>query len=414
MASGGYRPALGVEQHLTQAVATSGVGGGRAKGKLEIGQDFPIVCETCLGESPYIRMIKLRFGDRLCKVTNGAFQAFRWKAGPKGRFKETIVCREVAIEKNICQACLSDMTFGVPVGVRDALLKQKDDEGGQRYAEPKSAANKAYYYQNQLALRQEQAVIEEPSRELVDLAREIQSANSTSGTPFRNLPRLCSFWLKATCSRVAAKTCPFRPCCGVFKFPELAASHPDACKQLVELLRRDGAASVMIECPNDIRAALKAAISGINHDEAIRDRAAGNDTLSQKYVARTSSQPDAPRRDGSLVWVGGNFKADTDLVDALYHIGEIQMVKLADGCAFVDFVDPSAAAKAVSLGTIVVGGASVPVDYARPKQQAPTHPPPPVAPPQLPPHLARALDVWEHSPPPPPPPGQPPLKKPRA
>ena len=51
-----------------------------------------------------------------------SFQAFRWKAGPQGRFKDTIVCREVAVEKNICQACLSDMTFGVPVGVRDALL----------------------------------------------------------------------------------------------------------------------------------------------------------------------------------------------------------------------------------------------------------------------------------------------------
>lgn len=409
MASGGYRPALGVEQHLTQAVASSGVGG-RAKGKLEIGQDFPIVCETCLGESPYIRMIKLRFGDRLCKVTNGAFQAFRWKAGPKGRFKETIVCREVAIEKNICQACLSDMTFGVPVGVRDALLKQKDDESGG-YAEPKSAANKAYYYQNQLALKQERAVVEEPSRELVDLAREIQSANSTSGTPFRNLPRLCSFWLKACCSRVGAKTCPFRPCCGVFKFPELAASQPDACKKLVELLRRDGAATVMTECPNEIRAALKDAISGVNHNEAIRDRAAGNDTLSQRYVARASSHPVAPHNGTSLIWVGGNFKADTDLVDALYHVGEIQAVKLADGCAFVDFVDPSAAAKAVRLGTIVVGGMNAPLDYARPKQQPPTHTPP-AAPPQLPPHLAKALDAWEPSPPPPPPPpGQPPLKK---
>jgi hypothetical protein len=28
----------------------------------------------------------------------------------------------VAKDKNICQACLVDMTYGVPVGVRDALL----------------------------------------------------------------------------------------------------------------------------------------------------------------------------------------------------------------------------------------------------------------------------------------------------
>ena len=121
MASGGYRPAMGVEQHLATSVATNGVPG--QKTELQVGTDFPIVCETCLGPNPYVRMIKCRFGEKLCKVSNVPMQSFRWKAGPHGRFKETIVCREVAVEKNICQACLSDMTFGVPVGVRDALLR---------------------------------------------------------------------------------------------------------------------------------------------------------------------------------------------------------------------------------------------------------------------------------------------------
>jgi hypothetical protein len=107
----------------------------QARNHLQVGTDFPIVCETCLGPNPYVRMVKLRFGDKICKVSNGAYPAFRWKAGPQGRFKETIVCREVAIEKNICQACLTDMTFGVPVGVRDALLAKGaalDQVGGKK------------------------------------------------------------------------------------------------------------------------------------------------------------------------------------------------------------------------------------------------------------------------------------------
>ena len=29
--------------------------------------DFPIVCETCLGDNPYVRMLKHPFGNQ-CKV----------------------------------------------------------------------------------------------------------------------------------------------------------------------------------------------------------------------------------------------------------------------------------------------------------------------------------------------------------
>ena len=206
MASGGYRPAMGVEQHLATSVATNGVPG--QKTELQVGTDFPIVCETCLGPNPYVRMIKCRFGEKLCKVSNVPMQSFRWKAGPHGRFKETIVCREVAVEKNICQACLSDMTFGVPVGVRDALLRAggAPEHGG--YAEALSNANQAHYYgQRRAEIDQGGALGSaqrmEPSRELLSLARQIESANAKAGTAFRNLPKICSFWMAGTCTRSA-------------------------------------------------------------------------------------------------------------------------------------------------------------------------------------------------------------------
>ena len=53
------------------------------------GDDFPTLCETCLGPNPYVRMVKSNAGDRLCKVSAIPYQSFRWKAGPKGRWKET-------------------------------------------------------------------------------------------------------------------------------------------------------------------------------------------------------------------------------------------------------------------------------------------------------------------------------------
>ena len=57
----------------TSSVVTSSSGG-----QLELGNDFPFVCETCLGPNPYLRMVKLKFGERACAVTQLPFQAFRF------------------------------------------------------------------------------------------------------------------------------------------------------------------------------------------------------------------------------------------------------------------------------------------------------------------------------------------------
>ena len=237
-----------------------------------MGTDFPIVCETCLGPNPYVRMIKCRFGEKLCKVSNVPMQSFRWKAGPHGRFKETIVCREVAVEKNICQACLSDMTFGVPVGVRDALLRAggAPEHGG--YAEALSNANQAHYYgQRRAEIDQGGALGSaqrmEPSRELLSLARQIESANAKAGTAFRNLPKICSFLIAGTCTRVGKGTCPFRPCCGLFKFPGLARNHRDECAALVEDLKANGPEKAMATCPVEVRQMIKDALGGKAHSE---------------------------------------------------------------------------------------------------------------------------------------------------
>lgn len=55
--------------------------------------------------------------------TGVPFQAFRWKAGAQGRYKETIISILVAKERNICQGCLKDMRYDLPAGVRDSLLR---------------------------------------------------------------------------------------------------------------------------------------------------------------------------------------------------------------------------------------------------------------------------------------------------
>lgn len=57
------------------------------------------------------------------------------------RFKKTKVCQTCSRLKNVCQTCLLDLEYGLPIQVRDTGLQIKDDIPG-------SDVNKEYYVQN--------------------------------------------------------------------------------------------------------------------------------------------------------------------------------------------------------------------------------------------------------------------------
>ncbi len=120
--------------------------------------DFPIVCETCLGPNPYVRMQRVRISSLLrsqgfmhaascaccrhllrvaaqplqpdpcqkavlcrllrklwrsfllqieyggeCHISGRPYTKFRWRPGSDARYKSTIICQEVAKAKNVCQ-----------------------------------------------------------------------------------------------------------------------------------------------------------------------------------------------------------------------------------------------------------------------------------------------------------------------
>ena len=43
------------------------------------------------------------------------------------RYKKTIICQEVAKAKNVCQVCLLDLDYNIPVQARDAALGVEDE-----------------------------------------------------------------------------------------------------------------------------------------------------------------------------------------------------------------------------------------------------------------------------------------------
>ena len=91
--------------------------------------EFPILCQTCLGDNPYIRMTKEKYGKE-CKICARPFTVFRWCPGARMRFKKTEVCQTCSKIKNVCQTCLLDLEYGLPIQVRDAALEITDDIDG--------------------------------------------------------------------------------------------------------------------------------------------------------------------------------------------------------------------------------------------------------------------------------------------
>lgn len=286
--------------------------------------EFPILCETCLGDNPYVRMTKDKYGSE-CKICLRPFTVFRWCPGARMRFKKTEVCQTCAKLKNVCQTCLLDLEFGLPIQVRDNALKVKDTL-------PRNEVNKEYYVQNlesQVSGTDSTEPLGEvgkaqaPSDLLMKLART---------TPYykRNRPHICSFWVKGECKR--GEECPYRH-----------------------------------EKPSDPDDPLS--------DQNIRDRYYGtNDPVADKLLRRASAMPVlTPPEDKSIttLYIGnlGEFIGEADIRDFFYQFGEIRNVTTVakQQCGFVQFTTRAAAELAAekSFNKLIIMGRRLTVRWGK-------------------------------------------------
>ncbi|KAI3529240.1 RNA recognition domain-containing protein [Colletotrichum cuscutae] len=140
--------------------------------------DFPSVCENCLPENPYVKMLKEDYGSE-CKLCTRPFTVFSWSADrAHGRKKRTNICLTCARLKNCCQACMLDLSFGLPIVVRDAALKMVAPG-------PSSDINREYFAQNnELAIEEGRAGVEEYEK-TDEKARELLRRLAASKPYFR-------------------------------------------------------------------------------------------------------------------------------------------------------------------------------------------------------------------------------------
>nr|XP_054774025.1 pre-mRNA-splicing factor RBM22-like [Lytechinus pictus] len=290
--------------------------------------DFPILCQTCLGDNPYVRMTKEKFG-RECKICQRPFTIFRWCPGARMRFKKTEVCQTCSKLKNVCQTCLLDLEYGLPIQVRDAALNVKDEM-------PKSDVNKEYYSQN---MERELANVEgnqalgavgkaqAPSDLLLKLART---------TPYykRNRPHICSFWVKGECKR--GEECPYRH-----------------------------------EKPTDPDDPLA--------DQNIKDRFYGvDDPVADKLMRRAAAMPKLESPEDRMIttlYVGGlgDKVTEEDLKGHFYQFGELRSINVVpkQQCAFVTFTNRLGAEAAAenSFQKLIIKGRRLNIKWGKPQAQ---------------------------------------------
>ncbi|XP_051534390.1 pre-mRNA-splicing factor RBM22-like [Myxocyprinus asiaticus] len=286
--------------------------------------DFPILCQTCLGENPYIRMTKEKFGKE-CKICARPFTVFRWCPGSRMRFKKTEVCQTCSKMKNVCQTCLLDLEYGLPIQVRDTGLSVKDEV-------PRSDVNKEFYTQNM-----EREIANSDGTRPVGLLGKAPSSSDmllklARTTPYykRNRPHICSFWVKGECKR--GEECPYRH-----------------------------------EKPTDPDDPLA--------DQNIKDRFYGiNDPVADKLLKRATTMPRLdPPEDKTIttLYIGGLGEnvTDSELRNHFYQFGEIRTITIVQKqqCAFIQFATRQAAETAAekSFNKLIVNGRRLNVKWGR-------------------------------------------------
>lgn len=293
--------------------------------------EFPVLCQTCLGDNPYIRMTKETYGKE-CKICVRPFTVFRWCPGAKMRFKKTEICQTCAKIKNVCQTCMLDLEYGLPTQVRDAALGLIDQM-------PESDVGKEYYTQNkERELANSDGV--SPVGELGKASKGHELlAKLARSTPYykRNRPHICSFWVKGECKR--GEECPYR--------------------------------HEMPTDPNDPLA-----------KQNFKDRYHGtNDPVAEKMMKRASTMKvlETPA-DKSIMhlYIGGveePFCTEQDLRDYFYQFGELRQIRVIprQNAAFVHFSSREATerAAAAAFNKLAINGRPLKVLWGRAQGAAP-------------------------------------------
>lgn len=146
--------------------------------------EFPVVCNLCLGDKDHVKMVRQQSGEE-CKLCTRPFTVFRWNIlQEQKQLKKTILCKTCAHSRNCCQSCMMDVTYGIPLQLRDAALKMAGvpNEFGSTSA-TQNREVKAIMADKLEAKQKDRNVDLEEQREKARAVLEILAAKLSNTTP---------------------------------------------------------------------------------------------------------------------------------------------------------------------------------------------------------------------------------------
>ncbi|XP_035830609.1 zinc finger CCCH domain-containing protein 40-like [Helianthus annuus] len=150
---------------------------------------------------PYAAMPRTNY-DKECKICTRPFTVFWWRPGRDARYKKSEICQTCSKLKNVCQVCLLDLEYGLPVQVHDTALSINSNDSIS-----KSDVNREFFAEEhdrraRAGLDYESSYGKERPNDTILKLQRI--------TPYykRNRAHICSFFIRGECTRGAE--CPYR------------------------------------------------------------------------------------------------------------------------------------------------------------------------------------------------------------
>ncbi|KAH0883564.1 hypothetical protein HID58_059660 [Brassica napus] len=158
--------------------------------------DFPIICESCLGVNPYVRMTQVDY-DKECKLCTRPFSVFRWRPGrdAKQKFVTHVASGRMCVKS-------LDLEYGLPVQVRDTALNI-----GNHNSIPKSDVNRELFAEEH-DQRTRAGLDYESSFGKIRPNDTIGIIQRTTPHYKRNRAHICSFYIRGECTK--GDECPYR------------------------------------------------------------------------------------------------------------------------------------------------------------------------------------------------------------
>lgn len=117
------------------------------------------------------------------------------------RFKKTEICQTCAKIKNVCQTCVLDLEYGLPVQVRDSVLQVESSV-------PRSDVNREFFIQTAEGKLGETDTLVNYGKAASIAKESLRKLARTEPYYKRNRAHICSFYVKGECKR--GDECPYR------------------------------------------------------------------------------------------------------------------------------------------------------------------------------------------------------------